>query len=225
MFEDRCSFANFNKAIAKRQSQGKQHPHNDKFTLFYELSGFDITPDSDGWEALLYHIRSLEDKTVFLKVLTSNCPKSALISLLNKATDSPNLKSRDTGMLSTSRNDTERDSGLKIVNQNNFTSSESSKLLQTIEEKIEPDRTLSVTQRENVMKELISKSFIEKQSKTCKVKHTYQTIGEVNVHELNKKIRSVNVKGAELSEALPELKQSAAKLEQLIESNKDRLNV
>ena len=75
------------------------------------------------------------------------------------------------------------------------------------------------------MKELISKSFIEKQSKTCKVKHTYQTIGAVNVHELNKKIRSVNVKGAKVSEALPELKQSAAKLEQLIESNKDRLNV
>ena len=80
-------------------------------------------------------------------------------------------------------------------------------------------------QRENVMKELISKSFIEKQSKTCKVKHTYQTIGAVNVHELNKKIRSVNVKGAKVSEALPELKQSAAKLEQLIESNKDQLNV
>ena len=90
---------------------------------------------------------------------------------------------------------------------------------------MEPDRTLSVTQRENVMKELISKSFIEKQSKTCKVKHTYQTVGAANVHELNKKIRSVNVKGAKVSEALPELKQSAAKLEQLIESNKDRLNV
>ena len=34
-----------------------------------------------------------------------------------------------------------------------------------------------------------------------------------------------HVKGAKVSEALPELKQSAAKLEQLIESNKDRLNV
>ena len=34
-----------------------------------------------------------------------------------------------------------------------------------------------------------------------------------------------HVKGATVSEALPELKQSAAKLEQLIESNKDRLNV
>ena len=50
-----------------------------------------------------------------------------------------------------------------------------------------------MTQRENVMKELISKSFIEKQSKTCKVKHTYQTIGAVNVHELNKKIRNVRL--------------------------------
>ena len=40
------------------------------------------------------------------------------------------------------------------------------------------------------MKELISKSFIEKQCKTCKVKHTYQTVGAVNVQELNKKIRS-----------------------------------
>ena len=38
-------------------------------------------------------------------------------------------------MPSTSRNDTERDAGLKIVNQNNVTTSESSKLLQTIEEK------------------------------------------------------------------------------------------
>ena len=34
-----------------------------------------------------------------------------------------------------------------------------------------------------------------------------------------------HVKGAIVSETLPELKQSAAKLEQLIESNKDRLNV
>ena len=34
-----------------------------------------------------------------------------------------------------------------------------------------------------------------------------------------------HVKGAKVSEALPELKQSAAKLEQLIESNKNRLNV
>ena len=34
-----------------------------------------------------------------------------------------------------------------------------------------------------------------------------------------------HVKGTKVSEALPELKQSAAKLEQLIESNKDRLNV
>ena len=34
-----------------------------------------------------------------------------------------------------------------------------------------------------------------------------------------------HVKGAKVSEALPELKQSAAKLEQLIESNNDRLNV
>ena len=39
------------------------------------------------------------------------------------------------GCLQTSRNDTERDSGLKIVNQNNVTTSESSKLLQAIEEK------------------------------------------------------------------------------------------
>ena len=38
-------------------------------------------------------------------------------------------------MPSTSRNDTERESGLKIVNQNNVTTSESSKLLQTIKEK------------------------------------------------------------------------------------------
>ena len=97
-------------------------------------------------------------------------------------------------MPSTSRNDTERDSGLKIVNQNNVTISESSKLLQTIEENKWNRifiRTLSVTQRENVMKELISKSFIEKQCKTCKVKHTYQTVGAVNVQELNKKIRSL----------------------------------
>ena len=34
-----------------------------------------------------------------------------------------------------------------------------------------------------------------------------------------------HVKGAKVSEALPELKQSSAKLEKLIESNKDRLNV
>ena len=34
-----------------------------------------------------------------------------------------------------------------------------------------------------------------------------------------------HVKGAKVSEALPELKQSAAKFGQLIESNKDRLNV
>ena len=34
-----------------------------------------------------------------------------------------------------------------------------------------------------------------------------------------------HVKGAKVSEALPELKQSAAKLEQLVGSNKDRLNV
>ena len=54
---------------------------------------------------------------MILKVLTSNSPKSALTSLLNKATDSPNLKPRDIGMPSTSRNDTERDSGLKIVNK------------------------------------------------------------------------------------------------------------
>ena len=119
MFEDGCSFADFKEVIAKRQNQCKQHPHNDKFTLFYEQSGFDVTLDSDRWEAFLYHIRSLEDKTVILKVLTSNSSKSALTSLLNKATDSPNLKSRDIGMPSTSRNDTERDSGLKIVNQNN----------------------------------------------------------------------------------------------------------
>ena len=39
LFEDGCSFADFKEAIAKRQSQGKQHPHNDKFTLFYEQSG------------------------------------------------------------------------------------------------------------------------------------------------------------------------------------------
>ena len=94
-------------------------------------------------------------------------------------------------MSSTSRNDTERDSGLNTVNQNNVTKSESSKLLQTIEEKKWNRifiRTLSVTQRENVMKELISKSFIEKQCKTCKVKHKYQT---VNGQELNKKIRSL----------------------------------
>ena len=111
-------------AIGKRQSQGKLHAHNDKFTQFYEQSGFDVTLDSDGWEAFLYHIRSLADKTVILKVLTSNSPKSALTSLLNKATDSPNLKSTDIGMPSKSRNDTERDSGLKIVNQNNVTTSE-----------------------------------------------------------------------------------------------------
>ena len=135
LFEDGCSFADFSEAIAKRQSQGKQHPHNDKFTLFYGQSGFDVTLDSDWWEAFLYHIRSLEDKTVILKVRTSSSPKSALTSLLSKATDSPNLKSRDIGMPSTSRNDTERESGLKIVNQNNVTTSESSKLLQTIEEK------------------------------------------------------------------------------------------
>ena len=146
LFEDGCSFADFNEAIAKRQSQGKQHPHNDKFTLFYGQSGFDVTLDSDEWEAFLYHIRSLEDKTMILKVLTNNSPKSALTSLLfsssllsssshmAQATDSPNLKSRDIGMPSTSRNDTERESGLKIVNQNNVTTSESSKLLQTIEE-------------------------------------------------------------------------------------------
>ena len=48
-----------------------------------------------------------------------------------------------------------------------------------------------MTQRENVMKELISKSFIEKQCKTCKVKHTYQTVGAVNVQELSKKIRTL----------------------------------
>ena len=97
-------------------------------------------------------------------------------------------------MPSTSRNDTERDSGLKIVNQNNVTTSESSKPLQTIKEKKLKRifiRTLRVTQRENVMKELISKSFIEKQCKTCKVKHTYQTVGAVNVQEFNKKIRSL----------------------------------
>ena len=34
-----------------------------------------------------------------------------------------------------------------------------------------------------------------------------------------------HVKGAKVSEALPKLKQSAAKFGQLIESNKDRLNV
>ena len=114
LFEDGCSLP-----ILRRQLQNvKQHPHNNKFTLFYEQSGFDVTLDSDGWEAFLYHIRSLEDKTVILKVLTSNSSKSALTSLLNKATDSPNLKLRDIGMPSTSRNDTERDSGLKIVNQN-----------------------------------------------------------------------------------------------------------
>ena len=97
-------------------------------------------------------------------------------------------------MPSASRNDTERDSGLKIVNQN----------IVTIQVKVQsfckPSkkkwnrifiRTLSVTQRENVMKELIRKSFIEKQCKTCQVKHTYQTVGVVNVQELNKKIRSV----------------------------------
>ena len=121
LFEDGSSFADFKEAIAKRQSQGQQHPHNDKFTLFYEQSGFDVTLDSDGWEAFLYHIRSLKDKTVILKVLTSNSLKLALTSLLNKATDSPYLKSRDIGMPSTSRNGTERDSGLKIVNQNNVT--------------------------------------------------------------------------------------------------------
>ena len=135
LFEDGCSSADFKEAIAKRQSQGKQHLHNDKFTLFYEQSGFDVTLDSDGWEAFLYHIRSLEDKTVILKVLTSNSAKLAVTSLLNKATDSPNLKSRDIRMPSTSRKDTERDFGLKIVNQNNVTTSESSELLQTIEEK------------------------------------------------------------------------------------------
>ena len=97
-------------------------------------------------------------------------------------------------MPSTSRSDTERDSGLKIVNQSNVTTSESSKLPQTIEEKKWNHifiRTLSVTQRENVMKELISKSFSEKQCKTCKVKHTNQNVGAVNVQELNKKIRSL----------------------------------
>ena len=101
-------------------------------------------------------------------------------------------------MPSRSRNDTERNSGLKIVNQNNVivTTSESSKLLQTIEGKImepyiyqdiECDTEFSL----RVMKELISKSFIEKQCKPCKVKHTYQTVGAVNVQELNKKIRSL----------------------------------
>ena len=72
LFEDGCSFADVKEAIAKRQSQGKQHAHDDKFTLFYEQSGFDVTLDSDRWEAFLYHIRSLEDKTVILKVITSN---------------------------------------------------------------------------------------------------------------------------------------------------------
>ena len=48
LFEDGCSFVDFKEAIAKCQSQGKQHPNNDKFTLFYEQSGFDITLDSDG---------------------------------------------------------------------------------------------------------------------------------------------------------------------------------
>ena len=81
LFEDGCSFADFKEATTERQSQGKQHPHNEKFTLFYEQSGFDVTLDFDGWEAFLYHIRSLEDKTVILKVLTSNSPKSALTSL------------------------------------------------------------------------------------------------------------------------------------------------
>ena len=72
LFEDGCSFADVKEAIAKRQSQGKQHAHDDKFTLFYEQPGFDVTLDSDRWEAFLYHIRSLEDKTVILKVITSN---------------------------------------------------------------------------------------------------------------------------------------------------------
>ena len=43
LFEDGCSFADFKETIAKRQSQGRQHPHNDKFTLFYEQSGVDVT--------------------------------------------------------------------------------------------------------------------------------------------------------------------------------------
>ena len=80
LLENGCSFADFKEAIAKRQSQGKQPQHNDKFTPFYEQSGFDVTLDSDEWEAFLYHIRSLEDKTVILKVLTNNSPKSAFRS-------------------------------------------------------------------------------------------------------------------------------------------------
>ena len=114
-------FCRFQRGNCKTSKQRQTAPYNDKFTLFCEQSGFDVTLDSVGWEAFLYHIRSLEDKTVILKVLTSNSPKSALTSLLNKAIDSPNLKLRHIGMPSTSRNDTERDSGLKIVNQNNVT--------------------------------------------------------------------------------------------------------
>ena len=49
LFEDGCSFADFKETIAKRQNQGRQHPHNDKFTLFYEQSGVDVTLDSNWW--------------------------------------------------------------------------------------------------------------------------------------------------------------------------------
>ena len=99
-------FCRFQRGNSKHQSQGKQHPDNDKFTLFYEQSRFNVTLNSDGWEAFLYHIGSLKDKTVTLKALTSNSPKSALASLLSKATDGPNLELRNIGMPSTSRNDT-----------------------------------------------------------------------------------------------------------------------
>ena len=96
LFEDWCSFADFKEAIQNIKA----------FALFYEQSRFNVTLDSDGWEAFLYHIRSLKDKTVTLKALASNSPKSALTSLLSKATDGPNLELRDIGMPSTSRNDT-----------------------------------------------------------------------------------------------------------------------
>ena len=59
-----------------------------------------------GGTSLPHHIRSLKDKTVTLKALASNSQKSALTSLLSKATDGPDLELRDIGMPSTSTNDT-----------------------------------------------------------------------------------------------------------------------
>ena len=60
LFEDLCSFVDFKEAIAKRQSQGKQNPHNDNITLFCEqsrlwilLGGRHFSTTSSHWKTKL----------------------------------------------------------------------------------------------------------------------------------------------------------------------------